>query len=66
VIGGLGGLVAEIVTTHAPARIVRIGMEDCWGESAPNDFLLEHHGLSAARVAERVRTELRVAVEERS
>lgn len=59
VIGGLGGLVAEIVTTHVPRRLVRIGLEDCWGESAPNDFLLEKHGLSASRVAKRVTLELR-------
>lgn len=59
VLGGLGGLVAEIVTTHAPMRLVRIGLEDCWGESAPNDFLLDKHGLTAARVAERVALELR-------
>jgi transketolase len=58
VIGGLGGLIAEIVTTHTPRRLVRIGLEDCWGESAPNDFLLEKHGLSASRVAERVAFEL--------
>jgi transketolase len=58
VIGGLGGLVAEILTTHQPRRLVRIGLEDCWGESAPNDFLLDKHGLSASRVAERVTSEL--------
>jgi transketolase len=59
-IGGLGGLVAEIVTTtHMPRRLVRIGLEDTWGESAPNDFLLEKHGLSASRVADRVALELR-------
>ena len=49
---------AEIVTTRTPRRLVRIGLEDCWGESAPNDFLLEKHGLSASRVAERVAFEL--------
>jgi transketolase len=59
IIGGLGGLIAEIVTTSLiPKRLVRIGLEDCWGESASNDFLLEKHGLTAARVAERVLIEL--------
>ena len=61
VIGGLGGLIAEIVTTHEPRHLVRIGLEDCWGESAPNAFLLEKHRLSAAAVAERVMLELRDA-----
>lgn len=58
VIGGLGGLIAEILTTQLPRRLVRIGLEDCWGESAPNAFLLQKHGLSAARVAGRVMLEI--------
>lgn len=58
VIGGLGGLVAETVTSHEPRRVVRIGIEDVWGESAPNAWLLEHHGLTPERVAERVLREL--------
>ncbi len=58
VIGGLGGLIAEILTAHLPRRLVRIGLEDCWGESAPNEFLLEKHGLTAARIADRARLEL--------
>ena len=36
------------------ARIERFGLEDVWGESADNDFLLDKHGLSAERVADRV------------
>jgi transketolase len=57
--GGLGGLVAEILTAAGAApdptpRIERIGLDDTWGESAGNDFLLEKHGLSAACVAKRV------------
>ena len=54
VFGGLGGLVAEIVGALAPRRVVRIGIEDTWGESASNAFLLDRHGLSPERVAERV------------
>ena len=54
-IGGLGGLVAEIVSGHEPRPLIRIGIEDTWGESAPNDWLLERHGLTPERVAERVR-----------
>ena len=58
VIGGLGGLIAEIVTGHTPKRLIRVGLEDCWGESAPNEFLLDKHGLSGSRVAARVALEL--------
>ena len=54
--GGLGGLVAETASPRAGAapRIERIGLDDTWGESAGNDFMLEKHGLSAARIADRV------------
>ena len=57
-LGGLGGLIAEILSAEEPRRLVRIGLEDCWGESAPNEFLLDKHGLSAPRVAARVALEL--------
>jgi transketolase len=58
VLGGLGGLVAEIVTSHEPRRVARIGIQDTWGESAPSPWLLDHHGLTPERVAERVLREL--------
>jgi len=56
--GGLGGLVAEAMATHASGkRLARIGIEG-WSQSAANDWLLDAYGLSAAKVAERVRREL--------
>jgi transketolase len=56
VIGGLGGLVTEVVSARPnPARVVRIGLADAWSESAPNDFLLDKYGLSAARVARQIK-----------
>jgi transketolase len=62
VYGGLGGLVAEILTAAGPApQIERIGVDDTWGESAGNDFMLTKHGLSPAKIADRVRSVLSVA-----
>jgi len=54
VIGGLGGAVAEVLAEHRPTRMRRIGLEDEFGESGPNDALLDRFGLSAPRVAARV------------
>ncbi len=51
VIGGLGGAVAECLAEHRPTWIKRIGIQDVFGESAPNDYLLEKHGLTAEHVA---------------
>jgi transketolase len=54
--GGLGGLVAEVLTSAGPApRVERIGIDDTWGESAPNDFMLDKHGLSPDKMTARVR-----------
>lgn len=55
VLGGLGGLVAEVVGSRAPRRVERIGVQDVWGESASNAWLLDRHGLTPARIEERVR-----------
>jgi transketolase len=55
VIGGLGSLVAEVVTGADPRRVERIGIDDAWGESAPGAWLLTRFGLMAEQVAERVR-----------
>jgi transketolase len=55
--GGLGGLVAEVLTAAGPApRIERIGVNDTWGESASDDFLLNKHELSPEKITARVRS----------
>ena len=62
VYGGLGGLVAEILTAAGPApQIERIGVDDTWGESAGNDFMLDKHGLSPEKIAARVQAVVSVA-----
>jgi transketolase len=58
ILGGLGGLIAEILGEHEPRRLIRIGIADTWGESASNAFLLDRHGLSPERVAERIAREV--------
>lgn len=56
VLGGLGGLVSEVVAgSSSTARVHRVGLADGWSESAPNDFLLDKYGLSPRRVAEQLR-----------
>jgi transketolase len=61
VIGGLGGAVAETLAEHRPTRVNRIGLQDLYPQSGPNDALLEIYGLSAPRVADQVRAILRPA-----
>jgi transketolase len=52
--GGLGGLVAEVLSEASPRRVIRLGIEDRWGESAPNDYLLDLFQISAPRLSERI------------
>jgi transketolase len=53
--GGLGALVAEVLSEHSPRKVIRFGIEDRWGESAPNEYLLDLFQLSPARLSERVK-----------
>src|SRR6516164_5729371 len=52
--GGLGGMVAEILSEASPRRVIRFGIEDHWGESAPNDYLLDAFKMSPPRLSERI------------
>ncbi|MHB8892373.1 MAG: transketolase family protein, partial [Candidatus Limnocylindrales bacterium] len=56
VLGGLGGAVAEVLGELRPTQLNRIGLQDTYVQSGPNDALLDIYGLSAARVAEQVLT----------
>lgn len=55
IVGGLGGAVAEMLAETSGPPLRRIGLQDEFGESGPNDALLERFGLSPARVAAQVR-----------
>jgi transketolase len=55
IIGGLGSAVAEALGEHRPTPMVRVGLRDVFGESAPNGPLLEKYGLTPAHVAQAAR-----------
>ncbi len=54
VIGGLGGAVAELLSDHHPVPVKRHGLADLFGESGPDQALLEKYGLSVERTAEAI------------
>lgn len=54
-LGGLGSAVAEIVCDEYPSRVVRLGMDDVFGETATLDWLLDRHGISARHIAYTIR-----------
>lgn len=49
--GGLGGAVAEFLMEHCPVPMVRIGINDVFGQSGSPAELLEHYGLDAKHIA---------------
>lgn len=57
IFGGLGGAVAESVSSRYPVPIERIGVSDVFGESARDEeleLLLDVYGLSPTKVAKKV------------
>jgi len=55
IIGGLGGAVAEVLGEQCPLPMKRVGLRDTFGESGPNEALLEKFGLTARHVAQAAR-----------
>ncbi|NLN17386.1 MAG: transketolase family protein [Firmicutes bacterium] len=55
IIGGLGSAVAEVLGENCPVPMKRVGVPDVFGQSGGAGELLEHYGLTAANVAQRVR-----------
>ena len=55
IIGGLGGAVAETLSEKAPTKMLRIGVEDTFGESGPAVALLEKYGLDSKGIYAKVK-----------
>lgn len=49
--GGLGSAVAEVLSEHLPTPLIRMGVNDRFGESGTPLELLEHFGLTAKHIA---------------
>ena len=54
IVGGLGSAVSEVLTDECPKKLVRIGLNDKFPESAPPADLYEKYGLSASKIAKRI------------
>ena len=54
IIGGLGSAVAEVLSENLPTKMLRIGMNDCFGQSGTPSELLKYYGLNAESIAKRV------------
>ncbi len=52
--GGLGSLVTEILAEEYPTRVIRIGVNNEYSQCGKNEELLDYHGLTADKIADRV------------
>ncbi|SHI46706.1 transketolase family protein [Parasporobacterium paucivorans] len=55
IIGGLGGAVCETLSKEYPVKVLRIGVNDVFGESGTGWELIEKHGLDAEGIYNRVK-----------
>jgi transketolase len=54
VTGALGSAVAEVIAEKAPASLIRLGLQDTYGESGFPDELLDEYGMSTAAIVRAV------------
>lgn len=55
VIGGLGSAVCDVVAEKAPAKVMKIGINDVFGESGPAVQLIQKYGLDSESIYEKIK-----------
>ena len=59
IIGGLGSAVAEVLSENYPAKIIRIGLPDVFGESGTPEALYKKYGFNAESLARKIEAYLK-------
>ncbi|MEG0806562.1 MAG: transketolase family protein [Lachnospiraceae bacterium] len=55
VIGGLGSAVCDVLSEKAPTKVMKIGINDTFGESGPATELIKKYGLDGASIYKKVK-----------
>ena len=55
VIGGLGSAVCDVLAENAPVKVMKIGINDTFGESGPAVELLKKYGLDTDSIYEKIK-----------
>lgn len=50
--GGLGGAIAECLSENSPIKIIRVGVDDQFGQSGEPNELIEHYGMGINSIVE--------------
>lgn len=53
IVGGLGSAVSEFLSENQPTKVVKIGVQDQFGQSGNPELLKEHYGLTAKNIVEK-------------
>jgi len=57
--GGLGGAVSEFLSEELPTRVVKVGVNDSFGQSGSPEELIAHHGMDEEGIVKRVQEALK-------
>ena len=58
IVGGLGSIVAEVLSEKLPKKLLRIGLLDCFPESGDPSNLYEKYGLSSNKIFSKIKKAL--------
>lgn len=53
--GGLGSVVCEVLSEICPTKVLRIGVNDCFGQSGTPNELIKYYGLDAESIVNRIK-----------
>ena len=54
VAGGMGSVIAEVLSSLCPTKMIRVGIEDQFGQSGEPEELLAHYGIDVDSIVNRV------------
>lgn len=55
IIGGLGSAISEVLTNKYPAKLIRMGINDCFGMSGKAEELMKYYKISAKDIVEKIK-----------
>lgn len=58
IIGGLGSAVCDVLCAQSPAAVIKIGINDTYGESGPAAELVKKYGLDAEGIYKKIKSSL--------
>ena len=58
IIGGLGSAVCELLSYYYPMPVIRLGVNDTFGQSGTWQELLDYYGLNAEKLAKTIKKQI--------